>query len=253
MKESRFIELLNLYVDHQLSAAEAAQLEAEITRDPERRQTYQQYCRIQKACTLLFEHERTSAPASDTLTTSLAEADRKVVEFPRRRASTLRPIYTFGSALAAAACVAFVLTNLNHHDASKNSGDVTTEAEIGERGALAVASQAAPTPEVIQSVAIPAPAMVPAVAKEPRPEFYSVFAAQQSVGYRSTKASDQTEKSDVVVSDDWMQNVKFTPLPSLSDERLAVQPAMSISNDRVLHSRKPFQATTENAAFQFQR
>ena len=53
MKDSEFIELLNLYLDHEITAADAARLEAEVQASPERRRVYQQYCRMQKACTML--------------------------------------------------------------------------------------------------------------------------------------------------------------------------------------------------------
>jgi hypothetical protein len=53
MKDSEFIELLNLYLDHEISPAKAALLEAEVTRDPARRQLYRQYCQMQKACVVL--------------------------------------------------------------------------------------------------------------------------------------------------------------------------------------------------------
>jgi hypothetical protein len=53
MKDSEFIELLNLYLDHEISPDKAAVLEAEVTRDPARRQLYRQYCQMQKACVVL--------------------------------------------------------------------------------------------------------------------------------------------------------------------------------------------------------
>ena len=49
MKESRFIELVNLYVDRQISTAETAELEAEIQVSPRHRKIYQQYCHMQRA------------------------------------------------------------------------------------------------------------------------------------------------------------------------------------------------------------
>ena len=82
MKESRFIELLNLYVDQQLSPVEAAELEAEISKNPVRRRTYQQYCRMQKACNRLFEEERAQAPGSVTLSKALSDADRNAASVP---------------------------------------------------------------------------------------------------------------------------------------------------------------------------
>jgi len=111
MKESRFIELLNLYVDHQLTPAEAAELESEIQRNPQHRRTYQQYCRMQKACTQLFEKERVDAPASSRLARAMADADRKVVGFPNEsRTFWARGLLGTGLA-AAAACTAFLLVH----------------------------------------------------------------------------------------------------------------------------------------------
>jgi len=65
MKDSEFLELLNLYLDHEITPADAARLEAEVRANPARRRTYQQYCRMQKACTMLaaeFGAERPKAP-----------------------------------------------------------------------------------------------------------------------------------------------------------------------------------------------
>ena len=74
MKESRFIELINLYIDRQIGPEEAAELESEIARSPAHRRTYLQYCRMHRACTLLFENFR--APASP-LAQALSEAEEK--------------------------------------------------------------------------------------------------------------------------------------------------------------------------------
>lgn len=68
MKEGEFLELLNLYLDHEIAPADAARLEAEIRANPARRRTYLQYCRMQKACAMLaadFAAERPAA-ASDS-------------------------------------------------------------------------------------------------------------------------------------------------------------------------------------------
>ena len=50
MKESKFIELLNLYIDQQISPEDAALLEEAILQNPRRRQIYRQYCRMHKDC-----------------------------------------------------------------------------------------------------------------------------------------------------------------------------------------------------------
>ncbi len=99
MKDSKFIELLNLYVDHQISPAEAEQLEAEVKGDPERRRVYREYCQMQKACAVLAENFRTEAPAGDP----------KIVEFQPRRLP-LGAIAYVGSLVAVAACVTVLFT-----------------------------------------------------------------------------------------------------------------------------------------------
>jgi hypothetical protein len=61
MKESKFIELLNLYIDQQISPQDARLLEEEIAQDPQRRRVYQQYCKMHRACSLVFENFRAQA------------------------------------------------------------------------------------------------------------------------------------------------------------------------------------------------
>lgn len=109
MKDSEFIALLNLYLDHEISAADAARLEAEVQNNPERRKVYQQYCRMQKACKVLAADFVTPAEAA------AAPADKKVVAFNlaaaeaaasrRKRAGNF---YLAGTFAAAAACVAII-------------------------------------------------------------------------------------------------------------------------------------------------
>src|SRR4051812_18353144 len=107
MKDSEFIALLNLYVDHEISAADAARLEAEVQRNPARRETYQQYCRMQKACKMM---------ATDFET--MPQANRKVVAFdaPLHRDLRMGAWTAFGG-LAAAACLAFVFVNRSNRQA----------------------------------------------------------------------------------------------------------------------------------------
>lgn len=78
MRDARFNELLNLYLDHRLTEADAAELEAEVARDPERRRIYNGYCRMQRACHVLFENERERAPRSCALGRALEEVNRKL-------------------------------------------------------------------------------------------------------------------------------------------------------------------------------
>ena len=110
MNDTEFIELLNLYLDHEISATDAARLEAEVQNNIERRRIYHQYCRMQKACKLAAADFQTDPVVAG------APPDKKVVAFSpvtggpasrRKRGSGLYVIGTF-AALAACAAVAFV-------------------------------------------------------------------------------------------------------------------------------------------------
>lgn len=103
MKESRFIELLNLYIDQQIPPGEAAMLEEEILNNPRRRRTYQQYCRMHRACTQVFENIRARAerPAAD-----MEKVAGCVVDFEPRSSRSMWQYYAAG--MAVAACVALV-------------------------------------------------------------------------------------------------------------------------------------------------
>lgn len=97
MKEPTFIELLNLYIDQQITPDDAARLEEEIQTNPRRRRVYQQYCRMHRACTIVMENYGAAAETGDE------------VEFqtPARRA-----VWGYYVAGLAAACVAMVTAQL---------------------------------------------------------------------------------------------------------------------------------------------
>ncbi|HEY3755990.1 MAG TPA: hypothetical protein VGL42_07575 [Opitutaceae bacterium] len=77
MKDSEFLELLNLYVDHEISTEQAARLEAEVTSNADRRKVYRQYCMIQKGCSLLTGSLVESAPVPQRQReTTLSDAQR---------------------------------------------------------------------------------------------------------------------------------------------------------------------------------
>ena len=50
MNQDRFLELLNLYLDDEISPSELSELMAETRVDPERERIFLDYCRIHKAC-----------------------------------------------------------------------------------------------------------------------------------------------------------------------------------------------------------
>ncbi len=204
MKESRFIELLNLYVDQQLSPQEAAELEAELQQNPARHRTYRQYCRMQKACAELFEHERSAAPASAALSRAMADADRKIVAFPEReRRRAIWPVGFSIGAVAAAACVAFVIVRQNEAGAPVIGGASVAVVE--------------PAP-----VAKPDTSVIAVAATSPTEEFTSVFTVPplrptMSRGeglFVSASSMDETVFN-------WTRDVQLKPLSKVSVEEFA--------------------------------
>jgi hypothetical protein len=104
MKDREFIELLNLYVDREISATDALRLESEVVANPKRREVYDQYCRMQKACTMLsLEQIEASAPA-----------ERNIVNFPSRSGWSLGP--TALGLAAALACAVGIITFKLHEE-----------------------------------------------------------------------------------------------------------------------------------------
>ena len=111
MNDTEFIELLNLYLDHEISAADSARLEAEVQTNIERRRIYQQYCRMQKACKLAAADFQ-----NDPVVAAAVSPERKVVAFnPAAAAASRRKhassLYTMGTFAALAACAAVVFVS----------------------------------------------------------------------------------------------------------------------------------------------
>lgn len=143
MKDSEFIELLNLYLDHEISAADSARLEAEIRNNLDRRRVYRQYCQMQRACKLATADFATEE-------TVPGGGEKKVVPFTPA-AAVRRPRrlpYAVG-ALAAAACVALVFVG-RQDPGSTSTGN-------GEPVATLASSGPAPsTTDVVSSAPVPA-------------------------------------------------------------------------------------------------
>lgn len=96
MKDQEFIELLNLYLDHEIPVEDAARLEAEVQRNPARYRVYREYCQMHKACALLSPAHAGEIPA--------------VAAFESPSQAWGNP-FALGGLMAAAAAVAFVFLN----------------------------------------------------------------------------------------------------------------------------------------------
>ena len=214
MKESKFVELLNLYVDHQISPSDAALLEAEIQRSPERRKVYRQYCQMQKACSTLAESFLSDAP----------EAEKNL-----DTASTSRPFafvtYAMGFA-AAAACVALVVVNQ----------------PVAQKKA-SVSESVAVTQVTLPSTTEDSVAVIPA----PEPTRAVLHKAFTTVGYTPSSvtavATSDTERLN------WMNDVQVERVTAES-LWFSAQPALQYQ-DLTLRSVQPLSGPVETTAFIF--
>jgi anti-sigma factor RsiW len=219
MKDSKFIELLNLYIDHQISPEDAALLEAEIQQKPERRRIYRQYCQMQKACVVLAENFRSEAPDND-----------KVVEMspaPRRMALVT---YAMGVA-AAAACVALVVVNR----------------PVAKQGLTLVPTAIAE--ELLTSNEAVAAVEASPVSKTARPALHPAFAGMK----RDEPTVDAAVATATHVPLDWMhqiqvervsaENLWFNTRPTLQAQDLTLRSTQSFA--------QPHEGQVETTAFIF--
>lgn len=220
MNDSKFIELLNLYVDHQISAEDAASLEAEIQHSPERRRIYRQYCQMQKACVLLAENFRAEAPEREQVRARAATRRRQIAQVG----------YVLGG-LAAAACVAMVL--------------------VVNRQPDNLASPATATVAATET----APAIVPAMAEVPtapvpladRVALQPVFAGFES----NTPSARLVISNSNQVPLDWMERVQLRKVTT--EELWLEQRPSSQPEDLLFRSPRRFQGPAEMTAWRFQK
>ncbi len=226
MKDSEFIELLNLYLDHEISATDAAKLEAEVAGNPARRRLYQDYCRMQKACKLLGEDFQTASPAEDG----------KVVAFSSARETSRSGWYVAGGLMAAAACVAFIFVS----GPQSSSGPAPALArEVG-------------IPMVQGDRAIGRTVSVPA-REEPRAVLVSALSL---AGVNDAKPSSLFVAADQAGAQfDWMRTLELAPVQQMSDERLRFEGLSGLQKESRPASRRSTTAdqNVEWVAFKFQR
>lgn len=237
MKEHRFIELLNLYIDRQITAAETAELEAELQRNPQRQAVYRQYCQIHAATKLVYESFRAVAadqPATPAGRTGVVEL------FETRRRRTHWAYYAGG--VAAAACLALVFA-VNRPGSDAPAG--TT-----------VAASPGPAPAALVAAAPVAPAATPAA--EPAPAFVGLREATVAAtpDYTAMLAALREQDEERAFHNERLQIGRVQPL--FDDNLFEPARMLSAQEQRVFRS-QPATATpasaqqTEFSAFQFQR
>ena len=236
MKESKFIELLNLYIDRQISPEEAALLEEEILHNPRHRRIYQQYCRMHRACTLVLENIRAQADQG----AGVEEVAGRVAGFAPRTRRLVWGYYAAG--LAAAACMALVAVQVflrpDHSSA---------------RGSLATSPAASLTSAQTGLVKATAPVHMDATASPVSLRIGSLNARPLLVfspGNLQGKTPLIVVKSPVAPPP--VYTSPRTLRPSIEQFVFEQSPSSS-SSPKIYRNRQQMDGQTEMAAFQFQR
>ena len=237
MKESKFIELLNLYIDQQISPEDVASLEEEILQNPRRRQIYGQYCRMHRACIMALD--RYHAPNE----TEQSPGGRVVAfEAPRR---TRWGYYAAG--LAAAACVTLVAVQA----IVRSGGGASSHAVAAVPHAPALAKS------VPAAAVIPVRMDVPGARALPRPEGYIAQRLRFTAPVTGTPsglflAGSDPNNTRISVPMLPASTLRVTPRPSIEDFVFTHDPATP-ENPKIFRSRQPGDEQEENVAIEFQR
>lgn len=235
MNDSRFTELINLYIDRQITAAESAELEAEIRDNPARRQAYVEYCRLHRATRLVYESFRSHAGRGQPADRGYARIEKfEQVQRGRR----YRWLYAVGGAAAAVACLSVVSLR---YAATNATVDIP-----------AVQTAARPAPPVAASDRLP-PMGRTAVATDSRPGLLSLHnSLAWEVDLQPWRDAFRTEPRALpaVPAD---QPLRREPL--FDDQFFAGTELLQLTRSRVYRTQSaPVpQAPREFTGFQFQR
>ena len=231
MKDTEFIELLNLYLDHEISAEDSARLEAEVLSHPQRRRTYQQYCRMQKACVVLVKEAAAE----------VEQTDRKIVAFePASARSWGFGAYATGLC-AAAACIALVFVARDRF-----APPVTLAAPLSN--AVAVAQSGAGAQDLAAPRAISRTVSVLHKEGELKPVFTAYTSLSESAARANPLGGGQDARFE------WLNSVQISALSHLPAEDLVFRVKSGEALEtRALSDRRAVDEKFERAAFQFQR
>jgi hypothetical protein len=219
MTDQEFIELLNLYVDREIGSEDAARLESAVLASPRRRSIYQQYCRIQKACTMLSDQYAESG------------ADPETAVFPEPRGWRMGPLV----AGLAAACLVAVL-GLRFRSLTAGEGAPQVAAEPAAALTVSDGLDSGRGTDAMQ------------------PVFLARVAAPQAAGGASSvfANSDEARQPDQL---NWIGGIHLAPVVFAAnpDSLLNPRPDLKSSVLSDLQDSRDPQQPAEMAAFRFQR
>jgi len=260
MKDSEFIQLLNLYLDHEISAADAARLEAEVQSNGDRQKIYRQYCRMQKACKLLtsdFAPELAPQERGDRKVFSFSDPKATAAARPARAAS----LYTMGSIAAAAACVAIIFVGRSRQAPAESTPFAAVPTpQVAPAVLLASAPVDSITVSHASKVKVDTPSATVRSVSGPRAlgvTSRSTLVADPLLLTGNTQADAMLaaaiEQANTQFA--WMHNVQLTPIeqpPAQNNLRFETQPVSLRSDGRSIGIRST-QPATEISAFQFSK
>lgn len=233
MNDTEFIELLNLYLDHEISGADARRLEAEVISSPARRKIYREYCQMHKGCTLLAQ---STVPAEISTT-----AESNLLDFIGFRSSWTSGNYA-AAMCAAAACIALIAVLRN----ANSSIGVATLAP--ESSAIASVQFTTVSNLAKSNRDLPRTVSVTSRTAELQPVFVA-YAAGATPQHNTNVTTGQNDPRF-----DWMQRVHVASMQRVGAEELRFENKVNLTPDKnVLRSRRQIDAQFEQSAFQFQR
>ncbi len=270
MKDSEFIELLNLYLDHEISAPDAARLEAEVQNNPARRKVYQQYCRMQKGCKLLatdFAAELDSVQTADARHKKVLAFDAAALEVANARRARMGNFYTVGTFAAVAACVAIIFVGRNRQ-ATADEGLLAAQQLAPVKAQVVDAPAAIASTVVTHATTLQTEEMRPvAVASATVPSGSRPLGAPAVhpfgtlvtdplllTGHTQADAFRAAAMQQANAQLAWIPNVQLSPIQQpapLNDLRFESTPATLRPEGRALGNRATANANVELAAFQF--
>lgn len=234
MKDNRFIELVNLYVDRQISGEEMESLEAEMQANPRRRAIYRQYCQMHRATTLVYESFRSENPEQpgDNL-----RSQAKVTRFESQ--SGRRKHWTYYATGLAAACVALVFAKVAFTGSRVSNQHHTIASVQAAPAPVALVAQLTPAVTAPAVIAVNQPAAIPALAHA-----NSLVASQD---YTAMLSAMRKEDQRAFASGQ-IQSSRTTSL--FEDGVFDSQP---LGSSRIFRNKPTTSQQAEFAAFQFQR
>jgi hypothetical protein len=228
MKDQEFIEMLNLYLDHEISVEDAARLEAEVQRNPARYRVYREYCQMHKACALLSPAPAAEAPAVATF------------ESPSR--TWVNP-FALGGLMAAAAAMAFVFLNQRPVAAPAANG----------RASVAETPVAAPAPKESLASVSPAPRNIGQTVTVSIPlgrSDYQPSLATQTLRWNVNEAA-APQVQDARFN--WIETLQLASVPQVPADSLRFETKSIQKDGQRSFGSGHLEGPTEYNAIQFQR